>query len=1587
MQNSIAQKINGITDEARVLMQQLRSYTDVVKREHSLTKQYEDREIFELLQNIDDAYTDCYIAEREASFVLEGNTLSVSNNGVPFSVSTLERLCQGGVSDKGSRYIGCKGIGFRSVLNWTDDIEIHSGDISVRFSREYAQRQYDALMATACRDKIAEQTEELRNLGIAPSYPILRAPECIGHIEQEFDTVIMLKRLSATTLDNIKADIHDHDKYRYILLFLPNITKITFWLKDEGEKIVFERRVSGNTRTIKVNGSDVGTFYFNATEERLPEKYMNSDIMKMAVAIPVEEAAEAETYKMYTFFPVMNVDCPFPALLHATFCLNDNRNKLDSSKAATAVNSDVFRRLLNFYVETVSSLKLGDRSMRLLKPLNYNGVWYSFPGDLKDLKCTDPYHDICRKYGVFYSVNGEYLRAGDNPVILSEAPPAAFRGSRFARVVSHMNDNSLVAFAHKVAQDVSGERYLYDAINASSSEWSSETRVDVFRWWNRTGYKSLPNLLRDRNGAYITDREKTYFLSGGEAADDTDSAVSNDGTRIIENLPLWAKIAMIDREDEHYLHRAFGSEIETERETSASYSKASWKRILPAIVKSVSLREQSSRRDMISPVNDSVSDNCDYAKEFLVWLSAVWPEVKQGDSTVRSINFVVPTADGRVVPARKAYLGENYGNMVGKMFFENDAEYAPVASIDFDDDIDTVSFFKEIGVQQYPKLKVETKTVWRDTKSAEHAFVQCILRQRPIKQEWFDDTDYFVTNFWTVKDIGNILTNIDFTILLRWIFSDSELKSALLYDVQPSECTIQYHIHKKKYPWTHNNEWRLPSFLKYVFANTAWFVVNGMRKAPKDIFISNNNYLNDFGFVCVSESDIQHMAQVAGLQKEALRTVIVALGAKTSYLDFSSDDFYRLLLELPRHHSCPERTAKAKKVSRDIYRAIIDNYNSEGNRIKTLFFQESENRERFRHEGMVLAKDEHGISDFRMVSQVYFSSSAVMNVDNRYMIDIPTRRGKQADFMDILFVKPYEYNYSIDGVRLSACNNDFQQDLASFIPCLLSYKREKKDKVCRLSVELIEAATIVNTDDGNAYACTDDYTLLRDNSRHKWHICVGSRTCYSSLEKERIADALVQVFYVLLDFPSRDFLSKVEQLFIYSKRQRQHLIEQELGSTDEIELTMEEIKKSEELQNGIETLFAGTMEDSVAALLKEIDWYNPTSLHMQAKVAELLRLSGVTLEALRTNVGRDISIAEYNRSRLAQAYKLHEDTATAAAYNALVDSHDRHADFVAIRNRLKELVDGYTCDFDDVRFDAHATYSAIEAKWKADNDITTQHEPPFSISDIRHLHDANYEAVREAIGTDEALYFANDLRNDSMLYFGCDDLIERAREYIRKDDENDRVTTDVNNTLIQQLNDMAERTQCRHNLEAGKARLPSAGTSNRGGVTRRSMARQERRNTHQGCIAEYLVVQKLLKGEIEEVCAFFGDSEYDICWKSGAAKNFPPLRDDEPGCTCYTDTNDAAGYDIEVIARDKSKTMYIEVKSSSGTNCSFVMSSNEYLKARQLDTLPDCYRVVFVSGLNIHDLANNSPDISFIDQPIDTAFDNIPIEYNMVFKC
>lgn len=99
------------------------------QRELETIKGYNGRQILELLQNCDDQ------SATDVKIVLDtnNNIFSIENDGISFSLEGYRSLFIANLSSKvdKQKYIGNKGLGFRSIINWSNELKIISNQISL----------------------------------------------------------------------------------------------------------------------------------------------------------------------------------------------------------------------------------------------------------------------------------------------------------------------------------------------------------------------------------------------------------------------------------------------------------------------------------------------------------------------------------------------------------------------------------------------------------------------------------------------------------------------------------------------------------------------------------------------------------------------------------------------------------------------------------------------------------------------------------------------------------------------------------------------------------------------------------------------------------------------------------------------------------------------------------------------------------------------------------------------------------------------------------------------------------------------------------------------------------------------------------------------------------------------------------------------------------------------------------------------------------------------------------------------------------------------------------------------------------------
>lgn len=312
--------------------------------ERGVEKAYRGRQLLELLQNSDDAGKD---HPRPARFLLRltGDFLVAANDGAPFSPAGIESLV---ISDRSpkqlerGRYIGQKGLGFRSLLSWSERPLVRSGEHLVAFDPEHARR-----VAAEIASEVPELEADIRRYAENhPSVPVpvMRFPFVPVDTDERalvadqvhgegYETVIVLPLPQGTKREAVVADIvrQAEGVGAAALLFSRHLNEVRIEAGDVTATWLVERQVDSTSQTVvlqRETAISLWTIYrkeFDVPRELLDEED-GPAVVGLAVAVP-QQARGGSSNSLCVFFPT-SVVLPASVLAHATLETDDSRKRL-----------------------------------------------------------------------------------------------------------------------------------------------------------------------------------------------------------------------------------------------------------------------------------------------------------------------------------------------------------------------------------------------------------------------------------------------------------------------------------------------------------------------------------------------------------------------------------------------------------------------------------------------------------------------------------------------------------------------------------------------------------------------------------------------------------------------------------------------------------------------------------------------------------------------------------------------------------------------------------------------------------------------------------------------------------------------------------------------------------------------------------------------------------------------------------------------------------------------------------------------------------------------------------------------------------
>lgn len=323
------------------------------KIELDMKQEYSGRELYEMIQNADDEGS-----PQVELLLTEDNHLHIKNWGKrPFTKGGMLSIMRSFIStktdiaykDSAIKPIGNKGLGFRSLLNWSDEIIIHSNGVQCSFSEKIANKEWNILKENGIKEGALSEKDaqsfEMEREGCP--LPILSIPEIQSDKITKKDTFttngccttdIEVCCKDRTIINDVEQKLNKLPSS--VLLFLRNIDQIHINCKGKTRTIQRKHPIDkgNNIQTISIDDN-------GSTSDFVVSSYKSEDrTYEVAVAYPLGDIKICRV--LHSYFPT-NVRLNVPAIYHGTFELNASRNHLVQSEKNNQVLQALGRMGIN----------------------------------------------------------------------------------------------------------------------------------------------------------------------------------------------------------------------------------------------------------------------------------------------------------------------------------------------------------------------------------------------------------------------------------------------------------------------------------------------------------------------------------------------------------------------------------------------------------------------------------------------------------------------------------------------------------------------------------------------------------------------------------------------------------------------------------------------------------------------------------------------------------------------------------------------------------------------------------------------------------------------------------------------------------------------------------------------------------------------------------------------------------------------------------------------------------------------------------------------------------------------------------------
>ena len=957
------------------------------RREREITHGYHGREILELLQNAGDA------ARREdmpgrVRIVVNQHGMVIGNTGRPFDEGGMGSLQTANLSPKREReavVIGDKGLGFRSILNWTHSPLISSGDLSIAFLPAYAASVLQRLEEG--NEHVARLVAKEREIAGRLIVPRLAFPEqiadwaahpwpdngailavaksCHGLRREGFDTVIGMPFAKAGARDEVVAQLEELQPE--FLLLVDSVARLEIQI-DGGESRVWTRKPEGGRQVIRDGERELSAWTVKSFDDELPPQLIETEEhtktrFRLTVAIP--EHGLSVPGRFYCYFPT-DAELPLPLLAHATVELDETRKHVNDTRANRHILEALAARIAEvaeLWLERSSEDRWA--GCRLVTP---TGAW---SGELA-------------RFGFVAALK----EAARNKKLI----PVLDGGHRLASEAKWVPGDETRWWSNRIFPEITAFECAEERNLAKYLEVERLASVEIVRRLLAAGDLSLEERAKAIAGLLRSGDQEIGGDLSALLCDETAAPLPPGGSAIFQptgetpEIPVWATLRFLHPELRRHLGELLAtSDVRELQQRLKRFGVVEYS--LAALVRPVLAEANRRARDFPETEPELRAD-------VLRFLFGLYQKLGAESLFPPEATLGLPSQSGDWIAPHHLYLGEGYGRE-GKVTQDLYSAWAPEKllarpkHLGLGETTDRlIAFLLWLGVARWPRIVGQdqiSSDFLDEVKNGLHypvEFGDCKFESpNALAGAWAAD-------FHTVDGLVEILKHAAPEAILAWLSLDS--RSVQWERAMPEHGTLKIFPAHKQYARSYTGP--VPSLMHWKIATTAWLpAADGAKKAPRHCLIGDRQLESLFPQPAQPDSRLKDRYGIT----ERIVECYSRAGVMPGLAQIGRDELYRLLLEAPN-------LSRDGKASRALCRWFLLHENA-------LFGYEGEHQKRFFREGRLWGTkaDQTGFFGVRELRHVDFEGLPPALLRSLAIADLPKRVGAQK-VREILGVTPLE---------------------------------------------------------------------------------------------------------------------------------------------------------------------------------------------------------------------------------------------------------------------------------------------------------------------------------------------------------------------------------------------------------------------------------------------------------------------------------------------------------------------------------------------------------------------------------------------------